>query len=149
MKIFKQTLMIAALGFSTLAFAGNEACKMDAEQLCQGMKPGDGHFMHCLESHEAELSNTCKEHISEHKAAMKEFHKEGMKELHDACHADLEKVCEHVKAGEGRVMKCLREHKADLSAGCQASIAAHRSNIQAKRAEMGEQKEEAKKNEKK
>ena len=38
----------------------HEACKDDAEKLCQGIPPGGGRILVCLKSHEAELSGTCK-----------------------------------------------------------------------------------------
>jgi phage host-nuclease inhibitor protein Gam len=38
----------------------HEACKSDAEKLCQGIEPGGGRIRACLKSHEAELSEACK-----------------------------------------------------------------------------------------
>ena len=37
-----------------------------------------------------------------------------------ACKADAEKFCKDIKPGEGRIMDCLKTHKADLSEGCKA-----------------------------
>jgi hypothetical protein len=34
------------------------------------------------------------------------------------CKADAEKFCKDVKPGEGRIIACLKEHQADLSADC-------------------------------
>lgn len=42
-------------------------------------------------------------------------------EGHDgACKADVEKFCKDVKPGGGAIMKCLKEHKDQLSAECKA-----------------------------
>ena len=38
------------------------------------------------------------------------------------CQAELEKFCAGVQTGEGRVLKCLEEHDADLSAACRAHV---------------------------
>jgi hypothetical protein len=37
-----------------------------------------------------------------------------------ACHVD--KICANVSSGGGRIIKCLREHKDDLSEHCLAAI---------------------------
>ena len=39
---------------------------------------------------------------------------------HHACREDVEKLCKGVKAGDGAIMKCLKEHEALLSPACKA-----------------------------
>lgn len=39
-----------------------------------------------------------------------------------ACKADQEKFCKDVKPGEGRIIKCMKEHEASLSAECKNNI---------------------------
>jgi hypothetical protein len=39
-----------------------------------------------------------------------------------ACKADVEKLCKDVQPGEGKVLGCLKDHKADLSPGCTANL---------------------------
>ena len=39
-----------------------------------------------------------------------------------ACKADIEKLCKDVQPGKGGIMKCLKEHKTELSAECLAGI---------------------------
>ena len=36
------------------------------------------------------------------------------------CKADMEKFCKDVKPGEGRIVKCMKEHEAELSEACKA-----------------------------
>ncbi len=40
-----------------------------------------------------------------------------------ACKADAEKFCKDVKQGKGAIVKCLKEHEAELSAECKANAA--------------------------
>jgi hypothetical protein len=36
------------------------------------------------------------------------------------CKDDIEKFCRDVKPGQGRILKCMREHESELSADCNA-----------------------------
>ena len=40
------------------------------------------------------------------------------------CFADKKKFCESVKPGGGAIIKCMKEHEAELSAACKAKMAA-------------------------
>jgi hypothetical protein len=35
-----------------------------------------------------------------------------------ACAEDIKKLCPDVKAGEGRILQCLKQHRQDVSQGC-------------------------------
>jgi hypothetical protein len=52
-------------------------------------------------------------------------------QLQQACADDVKKFCPDVQPGDGRIMQCLRPHRAELSAGCkQAAMAAHKQHQQ-------------------
>jgi hypothetical protein len=91
------------------------ACRADVQKLCKGVQPGGGRIAICLKQHESELSPGCRERIAEAK-------EEG-RELAEACKADAETLCKGVQPGQGRVMRCLAEHKDKLSGNCRAKIA--------------------------
>jgi Cysteine rich repeat len=47
-----------------------EACKDDAQRLCEGIKPGGGKIVQCLKQHEDELSADCKEKMEKPRGRM-------------------------------------------------------------------------------
>ncbi len=89
-------------------------CAADRAKFCKDVKPGGGGRLKCLVSHENELSPECKVHVKQ----MKERHDE----VTEACTDDAEKLCKGVEAGRGRVMRCLAEHEAKLTADCRAEV---------------------------
>lgn len=96
---------------------GKEACKADVEKFCKDVEPGKGGVVQCLKKHEGELSEAC----GKFHAKMAEHHrgmKEGLNKKKEACRGDVEKFCKGVEPGEGRLIKCLQEHKAELSKDC-------------------------------
>lgn len=47
------------------------------------------------------------------------------------CRADMQKYCKDVKPGGGRMMQCMKEHEADLSAECRGRIVEGRKRMEA------------------
>lgn len=60
------------------------------------------------------LSAECKAKMAEHK--------EKMEQCKEACKTDREKFCKDVTKGKGGMHKCLKSHKAELSAECAATF---------------------------
>lgn len=112
-------LVIAGLFLMAAAQAeekeGPGACRADVQKLCKGVQPGGGRIASCLKQHESEVSPGCKARIAEAKEEGKEFA--------DACKADAESLCKGVQPGQGRVMRCLMDHKDKVSANCRSKIA--------------------------
>ena len=101
------------------AFAHEEgACREDVKKLCGDVKPGGGAIGDCLKSHEADLSQGCKDNIAEGKKKFEEKKKEVM----EACQADLKQFCANVTPGEGREFACLRAYEDKISAGCKEKM---------------------------
>lgn len=46
------------------------------------------------------------------------------------CEEDVQKFCAKVKAGEGRMSKCLKDHEGDLSQACKSHLQAMREHMQ-------------------
>lgn len=130
MKTISLTLLCAALlSVNAVAHEGHDhkdgdakwtACKADAEKLCKDVEPGEGRIMKCLKEHESELSEGCKAKggaMKQKKEEWKKEHPEGAAAM-EACKADKEKLCKDVEPGEGRIVDCMKSHKADLSSAC-------------------------------
>jgi hypothetical protein len=89
-------------------------CADDIEKYCKEVKPGGGRLLNCLKSHETELSVSCRGKISELQGIVKE--------CEQACSGDITQFCKEIQPGEGRIMKCLREHDKELSSSCSAKL---------------------------
>jgi len=93
---------------------GRGPCAEDAAKYCKDVQPGGGRMARCMKEHENDLSAACKEHIAQMK--------QGKKEIHEACQDDAMKLCKDVKPGGGRIARCLKEHREELSPGCREKL---------------------------
>ncbi len=94
---------------------GEDACRADAERLCAGIPEGKGRIAACLKTNTAKLSPACKAQLDS--VAQK------VKDVQAACRDDAANYCAGVKAGEGNILRCLRENRSLLSSGCQGVLA--------------------------
>jgi hypothetical protein len=101
--------------------AFSEACKADAQQHCKGVEPGKGRMVACLRKNEASLSPGCKEQMSK-MDERRDQARARMSEAKEACKGDAKQLCGDVKPGEGRMMRCLKDNEAKLSAACKAAL---------------------------
>jgi len=56
----------------------------------------------------------------------------------NACKADVEKFCKEIKAGEGRILQCLKENHENLSGECKQQMAKAKEKMQEKMKEIQE-----------
>ncbi|MBI4057045.1 MAG: hypothetical protein HY399_05795 [Elusimicrobia bacterium] len=94
-----------------------EACQADVKKFCQGIQPGEGRLAGCLKQHEAELSESCRKEGAKIKAKREKI-RERLEEFKGVCGPDVEKFCKGVQPGEGRIIRCLKEHESELSESC-------------------------------
>ncbi len=90
-------------------------CTGDIAKFCGNVKPGEGRMARCLKKNEAQLSPVCKMHVKQVEEAVK-------KEVDQACVNEIKAFCGGLKAGEGRVVDCLKAQKAHLSPKCKAKV---------------------------
>jgi Cysteine rich repeat len=95
------------------------SCREDMERLCSDVKPGGGARIQCLKDHEDELSDACRAQIAEHSA---QGHEHASK-IVQACGDNAKQLCAGVEPGNGGILRCLRDHEADLSSHCRDALA--------------------------
>jgi hypothetical protein len=116
---FSLATAVAALGISLFMGTGAWAqaarpCASDIEKFCGTVKFGGGRIAQCLKQNEAKLAPACKTRIAELK--------EQLMDIKEACHDDVEQLCPGVKPGQGRVLGCLKEKRANVSGECKEAV---------------------------
>jgi Cysteine rich repeat len=103
-------LLFASAGGRAYAAEQEFPCAEDIAKYCKEVKAGGGRILKCLNEHKNELSVSCKAKLEESKKRLAE--------VRQACRGDTQKFCKDVLPGEGRILKCLREHMQELSNAC-------------------------------
>lgn len=113
MKLILTIFTAAVLAAGSISAKGE--CQADRQKFCGKVMKGDHKGMwQCMKSHEAELSEPCKNHIS--------AVREKSRDIKKNCKADYKKLCKNEKSGDGRIIKCLRKNEASLSEGCKDAL---------------------------
>jgi hypothetical protein len=102
---------IAILLCAALPARADDACAGDRAKLCADAKGKAA--MECMKTHEAELSDACKQQ----RASVGEMREE----VHKDCQADFQKLCGTTKGRER--FQCLRQHHDELSQPCKDQLA--------------------------
>lgn len=97
---------------------GSGPCKADREKFCRGVEPGQGRIWKCLKEHQGELAAECSAAMEQGKAKMRER----VQQAHSACKDDVAKFCGEIEGGGGRILHCLKQNEASLSAGCKSGL---------------------------
>jgi hypothetical protein len=114
-----------------LSAAGPNPCSEDAAKFCGNVETGPAGMvalMECLEAHEKELSDACRDFEAgmggprtERRESVRE-----KRQFRQSCMGDMAKYCQNAGPMQGGMMKCLDEHQDELSAPCSQSIKAMR-----------------------
>jgi hypothetical protein len=130
-RLYLATLVagLFCLGFMFPAYvsaAEKNPCAEDIAKFCKNIKPGTNAMMDCLEEHESELSDACKDYEAKMgggRVEMKEAVREE-KRFSQTCKDDVAKFCNGVNPGQGGLARCMKEHANELSAPCSESVKA-------------------------
>jgi len=85
-------------------------CRDDMKKYCGDIKPGDGRMKHCVEENQSKFTPACQQDMAKHRERAEAKHK--------ACEPDMQKFCKDIKPGDGRMVQCLGQHRAELSPAC-------------------------------
>lgn len=107
-------LAVAFLAAHAVPAGAKHPCAADVQRLCPDVPRDGGALVKCLRAHESELSDACK--------AARDATRHRAHDAFETCRGDAASLCKDVKAGGGRVMRCLDGNREKLSAGCQKAI---------------------------
>lgn len=96
-------------------------CKQDVQRLCPDAR-GGAEVFRCLNEHESDLSDACRQRLVQRK----QHFEARVKSVEEACREDIARHCEKIEQGGGRVLQCLRQHEPELSEGCRVKLPAAR-----------------------
>lgn len=89
-------------------------CRPDVQRLCQGVQRGGGRIRACLVSHADELSPVCRQ-----AAGQLQAYRDA---VHPGCRADVQRLCQGIEKGGGRILACLQTHPGQLTPACQEHV---------------------------
>ena len=126
-RIFLVALAVLLLGFTGvnarqgLVETVANGCKIEIEKYCSQVTPGQGRILACLYAHEDKLSAKC-EYALYDAAAQLERAVAALSYVANECNEDLEKYCESIEPGKGRLLECLDKHDKQVSKRCKQAI---------------------------
>jgi len=86
-----------------------DGCSKEVNSFCEQVPMGGGRVMNCLFDHEAQLSSSCKQAISEGESTIEAAL--GAANFFGAnCADDMQRLCPGVAAGGGRLLACLMDN---------------------------------------
>ena len=96
---------------------GKGPCQADVAKFCADQSGKAGGPFQCLHGHMDELAPECRDQMQRRAKWA-----EGAERMRAACGEDTKKHCADVKTGGGGVVRCLREHEAELSDTCKQAL---------------------------
>jgi hypothetical protein len=127
--ILRGAHLILGLMFASAAAAADQnPCSQDIAKFCRDVGPGRVAIMDCLERHESQLTDACKDYEAKMEGPRAEWREVGMQQMRvrRACRDDIVKFCTDVKSGRGGIATCLKEHASELSQPCKDAVEAAR-----------------------
>ena len=96
-------------------------CKTELEKYCNQVTPGQGRVLACLYAYGDKLSSKC-EYALYDAAVQLERAVAALSYVVNECDAAMEKYCESIEPGEGRLLECLEKHDKEVSGRCKQAL---------------------------
>jgi hypothetical protein len=98
-----------------------KGCEKELTTYCSNVTIGEGRVLACLYAHSDKLSGQCEFALYDAAVQLERF-VAALSYVANECDADLDNFCSKVEAGEGRLLKCLDENSAKISARCTQAL---------------------------
>ncbi len=98
-----------------------QACETDIQSYCSQVTLGEGRMLHCMAAHEDKISGRC-QYAFYQAATVLEQLAQAIAYVANQCETDIETHCRDVAMGEGRILMCLSENKAEVSDACNQAV---------------------------
>jgi hypothetical protein len=96
-------------------------CKTELEKYCNQVTPGQGRVLACLYAYGDKLSSKC-EYALYDAAVQLERAVAALSYVASECDVDMEKYCESIEPGEGRLLECLEKHDKEVNRRCKQAL---------------------------
>jgi hypothetical protein len=97
------------------------ACEEDFKSYCANVTTGEARIVFCMLANEDKISSKCVDAVIG-VADRIEMKMSKLVRTAQACETDINKSCNAVRAGDGRLMQCIRDHQDKLSSACGIAI---------------------------
>jgi len=98
-----------------------KGCEKELTSFCSQVTPGEGRILACLYAHNDKLSGQCEYALYDAAVQLERF-VAALAYVANECDEDLDTFCSGVVAGEGRLLKCLDDNSAKISARCTQAL---------------------------
>ena len=99
--------LFTVFAISIATVDASRPCKDDIAKYCSDIQPGEERIARCISENRDNFSAECLEAITQVR--------QDAEAIFSSCHDDQKQFCADVEPGQGRIIRCMREHREQLS----------------------------------